>query len=82
MRPESETVPGLLAARRENDADRPALVTAEDAVTYRELDEASAALAAKLVVAGVVKGDRVGLLARRTAKHGGCHRCETTRPGP
>ena len=32
-------------------------------ITYAELDDASAALAARLVAAGVVKGDRVGLLA-------------------
>ena len=38
-------------------------MTADDAVTYAELDEASAALAARLVADGVVKGDRVGLLA-------------------
>jgi acyl-CoA synthetase (AMP-forming)/AMP-acid ligase II len=61
--PERDTVPGLLAARRERDAGRQALVTAEAAITYGELDEASAALAGRLVGAGVVKGDRVGLLA-------------------
>jgi acyl-CoA synthetase (AMP-forming)/AMP-acid ligase II len=63
VHPERETVPGLLAARRETDAGRQFLVTAEAAVTYGELDEASAALAGRLVGAGVVKGDRVGLLA-------------------
>jgi acyl-CoA synthetase (AMP-forming)/AMP-acid ligase II len=33
------------------------------AVTYAELDDESAGLAARLVAAGVVKGDRVGLVA-------------------
>ncbi len=63
MTPDAETIPALLARRREADADRRALVTADAAVTYAELDEASGALAARLVAAGVVKGDRVGLLA-------------------
>jgi acyl-coenzyme A synthetase/AMP-(fatty) acid ligase len=38
-------------------------VTAVDAITYAALDDDSAELAARLVGAGVVKGDRVGLLA-------------------
>ena len=63
MRPDAETVPALLAHRREHDAGRRALVTADDAVTYGELDAASSSAAARLVAAGVVKGDRVGLLA-------------------
>lgn len=58
-----ETIPALLAHRLAVDADRRALVTADDAVTYAALDDASAARAARLVAAGVVKGDRVGLLA-------------------
>lgn len=58
-----ETIPALLAARRTDDPDRRALVTADDAITFVDLDGASAALAARLVAAGVVKGDRVGLLA-------------------
>jgi acyl-CoA synthetase (AMP-forming)/AMP-acid ligase II len=61
--PDAETIPALLAHRRGADADRRALVTAEGAVTYAELDDASAGQAARLVAAGVVKGDRVGLLA-------------------
>lgn len=59
----SETIPALLAARRDDDADRRALVTADDAITFADLDDASAALAARLAAAGVVKGDRIGLLA-------------------
>ena len=57
------TIPALLAERRQSDGDMRALVTADDAVTYAELDERSAALAGRLVAAGVVKGDRVALLA-------------------
>ncbi len=63
MTPDAETIPSLLGLRRRVDADRRALVTADGAITYAELDDASAALAARLVAAGVVKGDRVGLLA-------------------
>jgi acyl-CoA synthetase (AMP-forming)/AMP-acid ligase II len=63
MTPDAQTIPALLARRRRVDGDRRAIVTAEDSVSYAGLDEASAALAARLVAAGVVKGDRVGLLA-------------------
>src|SRR3974390_2286814 len=63
MRPEAETIPGVLRQRIEADGDRQALVTTETAVTYRQLDEESGALAARLVGGGVVKGDRVALLA-------------------
>ncbi len=63
MRPEAETVPALLALRRGVDLDTPAIVTADDALTYAELEEASAATASGLVGDGVVKGDRVALLA-------------------
>jgi acyl-CoA synthetase (AMP-forming)/AMP-acid ligase II len=57
------TIPALLAERAEHDADLRALVTDDDAVTYAELDERSAALAARFVAAGVVKGDRLAVLA-------------------
>ena len=40
-----------------------AIVTPDGRITYAELDEASAAVAARLVADGVVKGDRVALLA-------------------
>ena len=63
MRPEAGTVPALLAHRREVDGDLEAVVTADGAVTYAGLDDASADLARRLVAGGVVKGDRVGLLA-------------------
>jgi acyl-CoA synthetase (AMP-forming)/AMP-acid ligase II len=61
--PAAETVPALLAQRHHLDGDRQALVTKDDALTCAELDDASAALAASFVGAGVVKGDRIALLA-------------------
>jgi acyl-CoA synthetase (AMP-forming)/AMP-acid ligase II len=60
---DTETIPALLALRREKDADATAVVTVEASLTYHGLDDASASLAARLVAHGVVKGDRVGLLA-------------------
>jgi acyl-CoA synthetase (AMP-forming)/AMP-acid ligase II len=63
VRPEAEATPALLALRRRDDADLQAVVTADAAITYRQLDDATAETAALLVGAGVVKGDRVGLLA-------------------
>lgn len=63
MCPDAETIPGLLAHRHHHDGDLRAIVTNEQAITYAELDEASAARAARLVADGVVKGDRVALLA-------------------
>jgi acyl-CoA synthetase (AMP-forming)/AMP-acid ligase II len=63
MTPDAQTIPALLAHRGRVDGGRRAIVTADDSITYAELDDASAALAARLVAAGVVKLDRVGLLA-------------------
>jgi acyl-CoA synthetase (AMP-forming)/AMP-acid ligase II len=63
VRAEAETIPALLARRRERDGELPALVTPHGCTTYAELDRASAAVAARLVGDGVVKGDRVALLA-------------------
>jgi len=60
---EAETVPALLARRCATEGERRAVVTTDEAVTYAELDRASAARAAQLVAGGVVKGDRVALLA-------------------
>jgi acyl-CoA synthetase (AMP-forming)/AMP-acid ligase II len=57
------TIPALLAQRHRADGDRQAIVTVDRAVTYAELDAASASIAARLVAEGVVKGDRLGLLA-------------------
>ena len=63
MSADSETIPALLASRRQADGDVRAIVSAEESITYSGLDESSAGLAARLVADGVVKGDRVGLLA-------------------
>jgi acyl-CoA synthetase (AMP-forming)/AMP-acid ligase II len=56
------TVPALLRHRAAHSADREALVQDDARVSYRELDERSRALAARLVAAGVGKRARVGLL--------------------
>jgi acyl-CoA synthetase (AMP-forming)/AMP-acid ligase II len=63
VRPEATTIPALLAVRSRDDADLQAIVTADASITYCQLDDATAAFGAALVGAGVVKGDRVGLLA-------------------
>ena len=63
MDADAPTIPALLARRRQGDRDVQAIVTAETSITYGDLDEESADLAARLVADGVVKGDRVGLLA-------------------
>ena len=81
MLPDAETIPALLALRRQRSPDLPALATqdpdpvlaavmrapartgAARTISYAELDVASADLAARLVGDGVVKGDRVALLA-------------------
>lgn len=57
------TIPLLLAANRETHGARPVMVDDDRAITHAELDAASRDLAARLVAAGVGKGDRVGLLA-------------------
>ncbi len=61
------TIPALLAARRADSGGVRAIVADDATVTYAGLDDASAAVAAGLVGIGVVKGDRVGLLAPNTA---------------
>jgi acyl-CoA synthetase (AMP-forming)/AMP-acid ligase II len=60
--PADPTIPAVLARRRRDDADVHALVSDGRSVTYAELDDESRAVAARLVAAGVTKGDRVGLL--------------------
>jgi len=61
MPSDAETIPQLIALRRRSDPDMQALVSDEAAITYAQLDEASRALAARMVRAGLGKGDRVGL---------------------
>ena len=63
MGADAPTIPALLARRRQGDRDVQAIVTAAASITYGDLDDESADLAARLVAAGVGKGDRVGLLA-------------------
>jgi acyl-CoA synthetase (AMP-forming)/AMP-acid ligase II len=63
VRLEAETIPGLLASRLAEDGGVEAFVTAEGGATYAEVEAASLALASRLVADGVVKGDRVALLA-------------------
>ena len=56
------TIPRLIARRRRADPRVQALVSDDRSITYAELDDASRALASRMVRAGVSKGDRVGLL--------------------
>lgn len=58
----AETIPALLAARAAQWPDKEAVVDPGHRLTYAQLDEASRALAAALVEAGVDKGHRVGLM--------------------
>ena len=63
MKPEAETIPALLSLRGEVEGDVRAVVTASDSVTYAQLNRVSTGVASRLVADGVVKGDRVALLA-------------------
>jgi acyl-CoA synthetase (AMP-forming)/AMP-acid ligase II len=56
------TLPALLAARAVDRPDHRWVVCDDDALTYREADTASAALAKGLLAAGVGRGTHVGLL--------------------
>ena len=56
------TIPRVLARRRADDPALQAIVCEDAAITWAELDDASRALAGRLVAAGMGKGDRVGLL--------------------
>lgn len=57
-----QTIPALLARNTREHGSTQALVSDTDAITHAQLDDASRALAARLVAAGVARGDRVGLL--------------------
>jgi acyl-CoA synthetase (AMP-forming)/AMP-acid ligase II len=61
--PDALTLPDLLRRRAQHQGDLRAVVTADDAITYAELDRRTTEVAGRLVAAGVVKGDRVGLMA-------------------
>lgn len=56
------TIPAVIARRRRTNPGLQALVNDSVSVTWTELDDASRALASRLVRAGVGKGERVGLL--------------------
>jgi len=56
------TVPELLSTASARHGDRACVVTPASRLTYAELDDRSARLAAALVAAGAGKGTRVGLL--------------------
>jgi acyl-CoA synthetase (AMP-forming)/AMP-acid ligase II len=56
------TIPDLLARNRVEDGARPVLVDDDRSITHAEIDDVSREVAARLVAAGVDKGDRVGLL--------------------
>jgi acyl-CoA synthetase (AMP-forming)/AMP-acid ligase II len=56
------TFPGLLRRNRDEHGPKAALVTEDRSITHAGLDAESRSLAARLVGAGVGKGDRVGLL--------------------
>ena len=60
---EPTTFPALVRRNTEERGSERVIVTADDAVTFAELDARSAAIAGRLVAAGVTKGTRVGLLA-------------------
>ncbi|WP_407673494.1 class I adenylate-forming enzyme family protein [Parafrankia colletiae] len=60
--PDELTIPALLAVRRRLDGTVQAFVSDDEEITYAGLDDASRALAGRLVAAGVTKGSRVGLV--------------------
>ncbi len=62
MSADAWTIPQVIARRRQADPRVQALVSDDHRVTWAELDDASRALAARMVRAGLTKGDRVGLL--------------------
>src|SRR5258705_12858414 len=59
---EALTIPRVMTLRRSADPHVHALVSDGRRITWAELDEASRALAGRLVGSGLGKGDRVGLL--------------------
>ncbi|MEV6963447.1 amino acid adenylation domain-containing protein, partial [Streptomyces sp. NPDC051207] len=67
-RPERhETIPSLFAAQAARTPDRPAIVADDAELTYAELDERSARLAALLASRGVRPGDVVAVAVPRSA---------------
>ncbi|HEX2164652.1 MAG TPA: amino acid adenylation domain-containing protein, partial [Thermoanaerobaculia bacterium] len=66
--PRDASLAALFAARAAERPDAPALAFAGGTTTYRELDLASAALAATLAGLGIGRGSRVGLCAERSVE--------------
>jgi amino acid adenylation domain-containing protein len=64
--PRDVALQDLFAARVEADPAAPAVITPEETVTYRELRDRAAELAARLRSLGVLPGDRVGLCIERS----------------
>ncbi len=62
MPPERTSIPALLARCARHTPDVQALVSDDASITWREVDESSRDLAARMVGGGLGKGDRVGLL--------------------
>jgi len=62
MMTEALTVPALLSRRRAEDPELQAIVSDDDWLSYRSLDDRTASLAERLAAAGVQKGARVGLI--------------------
>jgi acyl-CoA synthetase (AMP-forming)/AMP-acid ligase II len=60
--PTDLTIPALLARRVREDAGVQALVSDDASITYAGVDDESRTLAARLVAAGIGKGDPVGLV--------------------
>ncbi|MEU4266322.1 amino acid adenylation domain-containing protein, partial [Streptomyces sp. NPDC025273] len=65
--PEPETVAGLFAAQVARTPDGLALMAGDERLSYTELDERSAALAALLLARGVRRGDTVAVAVPRSA---------------
>src|SRR3954447_24347040 len=60
---ETMTLPAVLRANATRHGDKPVVVTHDRSLSHRRLDHESAALAGRLVAAGVGRGARFGLLA-------------------
>lgn len=58
----SPTIPALLRSCAARFGDRPFLIADQQQLNYTELDVRSAALATRLLAAGIGKGDQVGIL--------------------
>lgn len=66
--PNEETVVSLLESQAEKMPDKVAVVFEDTKLTYRELNEKSNGLAYKLRTMGIVPGDFVGILAKRSVE--------------